>query len=78
MSEKPKSKMKTSLKKAFGAKVRLKRQELNWTQEDLGAKAKMHWTYIGGIERGERNIGFENIVALARALKCSPKDLMPE
>jgi transcriptional regulator with XRE-family HTH domain len=71
-------KKKSPVKKAFGIKVKIKRYENELTQEQLATKSKMHWTYIGGVERGERNISLENIVALARALKCSPKDLMPE
>jgi Helix-turn-helix len=31
--------------------------------------ARLHWTYISGIERGKRNLGIENVVKLARALK---------
>lgn len=38
--------------------------------------ADLHWTYIGGIERGERNLGLLNIVKVARALKTTPSELM--
>lgn len=41
-------------------------------------KADLHPTYVGSVERGERNIALENIIAIAKALGCSPKDLMPD
>jgi transcriptional regulator with XRE-family HTH domain len=41
---------------------------LGWSQEKLAEKADLHWTYVGGIERGERNISLQNIVKIARAL----------
>lgn len=69
---------KTPVRKAFGLKVRMQRYELGFTQEEIAEKADLHPTYLGSVERGERNIALENIVALARALNCSPKDLMPD
>lgn len=69
---------KTAIRKAFGLKVRMCRFELEMTQEELAEKANLHPTYVGSVERGERNIALENIMALAKALKCSPKDLMPD
>lgn len=69
---------KTPVRKAFGLKVRMLRFEIGITQEELAEKSALHPTYVGSVERGERNISLENIVALSRALSCSPKDLMPE
>jgi transcriptional regulator with XRE-family HTH domain len=51
---------------------------LELTQEELAEKSSLHPTYIGSVERGERNIALENILNLAKALGCSPKDLMPD
>lgn len=56
----------------------MRRYEIGLTQEKLAEKADLHPTYVGSVERGERNIALENIIQLAKALKCSPKDLMPE
>jgi DNA-binding Xre family transcriptional regulator len=42
----------------------------------LSEKVELYPTYIGSIEKGEGSIAFENIVALSKALSCSPKDLM--
>lgn len=72
------NRQKTPIRKAFGIQVRMKRYELGLTQEELAEKADIHPTYVGSVERGERNIALENIIALAKALKCSPKDLMPD
>lgn len=48
------------------------------TIEKLAEAADLHHNYVGSVERGERNIALENIVALTKALKCSVKDLIPD
>lgn len=68
---------KTPIRKAFGLKVRMRRFEVGITQEELAEKADLHPTYVGSVERGERNISLENIVSIASALGCHPKDLFP-
>jgi len=52
----------------FGQRVREERQELNLSQEELADKAGVHRTYIGMIERAEKNITLENIEKIAKAL----------
>lgn len=69
---------RTKLRLEFGQRVRKRRYDLDISQEKLAELADLHHNYVGSVERGERNIALENIVALAKALKCSPKDLMPE
>ncbi|MCC7387962.1 MAG: helix-turn-helix transcriptional regulator [Phycisphaerales bacterium] len=54
--------------KEFGARVRVIRLERGRSQEDLARLAGMDRTYIGGIERGERNAGIKNIWRIADAL----------
>lgn len=52
---------------ALGARIRTLRRERRWTQEQLAGKAGLHSTYIGGIERGERNLTLVNLSKLAKA-----------
>jgi transcriptional regulator with XRE-family HTH domain len=61
---------KTILQK-FGERVREERQKLNLSQEELGSRAGVHRTYIGMIERAEKNITLENIEKISKALKIS-------
>jgi len=78
MTKESHNRKRIPIRKVFGLKVRMRRFEMELTQEELAEKADLHPTYVGSVERGERNIALENIVAIAKALKCSPKDLMPE
>ena len=57
-----------SIKKSFGEKVRYFRKKQELTQWTLADKANLHYTYIGSIERGEKNITLENIYKIAAAL----------
>ena len=75
--QKSHNRKKTDIRVAFGKRVRQRRQDLGLTQEEAAEKADLHPTYWGSVERGERNIALENIIALAKALKMAPKDLMP-
>jgi len=62
--------------KAFGTIVRDKRNALdNMSQEELADRAGLHRTYIGGVERGRRNLSLLNILKIARALEAEPEDL---
>lgn len=69
---------KTQTQIEFGKRLRSKRQELNFTQELLAEKAGLTDSYIGSVERGERNVSLGNILALAQALMISPKELIPD
>jgi transcriptional regulator with XRE-family HTH domain len=60
----------------FGKRVRALRLQLGLSQEKLAELANLHRNYVGGVERGERNIALLNIVALARALKIKPATLL--
>lgn len=62
-------------RKRLGKTIRELRLEKGWTQEELAEQAGIHPTYIGGVERGERNIGFDNILNIARALQVPPSAL---
>lgn len=55
----------------FGQKVREERLKKNLSQEELARRAGVHRTYIGMIERAEKNITLENIEKIAKALEIS-------
>lgn len=62
---------------ALGRQVVELREGAGMTQEALADAAGLHWTYIGQIERGERNLTYRNILKLARGLGVEPARLMP-
>ena len=62
--------------KQIGDEIRRRRIELGFSQEDLAALCDLHRTYIGSVERGERNVSLLNIVSIAKALKCKPSQLL--
>lgn len=59
----------------FGSNVRAKRELRELSQEALAEKADVDRTYIGGVERGERNLTFASALRIAKALKVSLSDL---
>jgi transcriptional regulator with XRE-family HTH domain len=61
----------------FGRQVRQFREAADLTQEALGHAASLHWTYVGQVERGERNPTYKNLLKLARGLGIEPARLMP-
>ena len=63
-------------KKPFGRHVRKLRTDLEWSQEQLAFEAGLDRTYIGGVERGERNIALVNTCRIAKALGVTPAELM--
>ncbi|MEG3941009.1 MULTISPECIES: helix-turn-helix domain-containing protein [unclassified Microcoleus] len=60
----------------FGKQVRKLRKAKGLSQEKLAELAELHRNYIGGIERGERNIALLNILRLAKALGVSLSELL--
>lgn len=67
--------MKKGILIQFGKKVRETRIKQNLSQEKLAIKAGVHRTYIGMIERAEKNITLENIEKVAQALGLRVKEL---
>lgn len=59
----------------FGARIRELRKEAGLSQEELAARCQLDRTYIGGIERGERNVSLRNIAVLAEALGVDISEL---
>lgn len=61
-----------------GAAIRQRRAALEITQETLAAAAGLHRTYIGSVERGERNLSIRNLWKIAAALDCPPSVIIRE
>lgn len=59
----------------LGQRIRSKRKSLGWTQEDFAAHADIDRSYIGGVERGERNLTFAVLCQLCAALGCDVASL---
>jgi len=55
--------------------IRALRGELGWSQEELARNSGLHRTYVGAVERGERNISIDNIERLAKTLNVNPSEL---
>ena len=62
----------------FGRRIRTLREGIGLSQEQLADKAGIHRTYVGGVERGERNLGLKNVYRIADALGVSVADLFSE
>lgn len=63
---------------ALGGRLSELRKKAGMTQEALAHAAGLHWTYVGQIERGERNLTYKNVLKLARGLGIEPSELMQD
>lgn len=68
--------LEQQIKKSFGTRVRMMREQKGLSQEGLALICGLDRTYIGGVERGERNISLINIHKIAVALDVAPKELL--
>lgn len=59
----------------FGKAVKLRRIEVDLSQEALADKAKLARSFLSGIERGQSKASIESVWRLANALNCRPSDL---
>jgi len=64
----------TSVLAKFGERVRLFRKSKGLSQEELAMSCGLDRTYIGGVERGERNVSLINIYKISDALHVTPKE----
>lgn len=61
--------------KRLGKAVRIERKKLGFSQEVFADHCGLHRTYMGAIERGERNISLMNIIRISTVLKIKPSEL---
>jgi len=60
----------------LGTEIRKLRSDRGFSQESFADACGLDRTYIGGVERGERNLGFKNLLRIARTLDVDPSDLL--
>lgn len=60
----------------FGARLRAHRHAAQLSQERLAQRVGLHWTFIGQVERGQRNLSLQNILRLAAGLEIDPAELV--
>lgn len=72
------AKRAASLRQVVAKNIRVLRNELGISQEELADRARLHRTYIGSIERAERNVSIDNIEKIARALEIRPQKLLAD
>lgn len=68
--------MSNESRQQLGQNIRKLRKKMGLSQEKLAEKANLHRTYVGAVERGERNISLDNILAIAHALDVSASELL--
>lgn len=62
--------------RALGGSIRTQRKQLGISQEDFAELCDLHRTYVGQIERGEKNISFSNVLRVAKAFRSKPSVLL--
>jgi transcriptional regulator with XRE-family HTH domain len=60
----------------LGKRIREHRKAQGLSQEALASKSGIHWTFIGQVERGRRNLNLHNLLKIARGLDVDPAELI--
>lgn len=68
--------MEYQILRRFGDSVKKLRKKKGWSQEEMGKRSRLHRTYIGSIERRERNVSLINIERIAKALDVKASELI--
>ena len=75
MSQKKRTAVDVSLR-TLGANIRLRREAVGLSQEELGELSSLHRTYIGSVERGERNLTLRCLIQISGALQLAPHEIL--
>ncbi|MFC2156513.1 helix-turn-helix domain-containing protein [Acidobacteriota bacterium] len=70
--------IKTDIISRLGFITRTKRSQMGLSQEEFAAKIGLHRTYVGSVERGERNLTIKSLVAIATGLGVTVSRLIEE
>ena len=62
--------------RTFGERVRARRHKLGKSQEQLADACGLHWTFVGQVERGRRNLSLHNLLKIAEGLGIDPAELV--
>ena len=62
--------------RALGRAIRAEREKLDVSQEDFAEICDVHRTYVGQLERGEKNVSFTNVLRVAKAFRLKPSELL--
>ncbi len=68
----------SEIARAIGQRIRVNRQRIGMTQEELAEKADLHHTYIGQVERGEKNLTIVSLEKILNALNVSFHEIFEE
>jgi transcriptional regulator with XRE-family HTH domain len=60
----------------LGRRIRARREAEGWSQEALAERCNVHWTFIGQLERGQRNVSLHNLLKVAAGLGIDPGELV--
>lgn len=66
----------TKAQRQLGAAIRKLRKELGFSQEGFASEVGLHRTYMGSVERGERNLSLVNLVRISSGLRIKPSELL--
>jgi transcriptional regulator with XRE-family HTH domain len=62
--------------RVLGERIRERREALGLSQESLAERSGVHWTFLGQVERGRRNLSLHNLLKIAAGLNADPADLV--
>jgi transcriptional regulator with XRE-family HTH domain len=66
----------SSAARVLGERVRAQREALGLSQEALAHQTGVHWTFLGQVERGQRNLSLHNLLKVAAGLGVDPCELV--